>query len=258
MGRRWSCRRRRGSRCAGGEEEVNRNVNVNMMMTNIGKQIERVHRKCIGYPSYWGVLSLLFISTQIIYPHLPDQSVFSSPPINGLSSIPIFHKPLNRIVHYEIVVGTMTIGSIVVFVAALVPAPLPPPLPLAAGGSTTVVNVTVGAGVAEMTFPEASCVINFTDVTVDLVALAVTRAMDPDGVLEIPPRMAAISDAMADAGLFVEEEAVLLLVVEDDVVVDEVLGVMVMVLGVAVTVLGVAVTVIGEAVMVIICGLEFA
>lgn len=46
------------------------------------------------YPSYWGVLSLLFISTQIIYPHLPDQSVFSSPPINGLSSIPIFHKPL--------------------------------------------------------------------------------------------------------------------------------------------------------------------
>lgn len=109
-----------------------------------------------------------------------------------------------------------------------------------------------------MTFPEASCVINFTDVTVDLVALAVTRAMDPDGVLEIPPRMAAISDAMAGAGLFVEEEAVLLLVVEDDVVVDEVLGVMVMVLGVAVTVLGVAVTVIGEAVMVIICGLEFA
>lgn len=160
--------------------------------------------------------------------------------------------------HYEIVVGTMTIGSIVVFVAALVPAPLPPPLPLAAGGSTTVVNVTVGAGVAEMTFPEASCVINFTDVTVDLVALAVTMAMDSDVVLEIPPRMAAISDAMAGAGLFVEEEAVLLLVVEDDVVVDEVLGVMVMVLGVAVTVLGVAVTVIGEAVMVIICGLEFA
>lgn len=159
--------------------------------------------------------------------------------------------------HYEIVVGTMTIGSIVVFVAALVPAPLPPPLPLAAGGSTTVVNVTVGAGVAEMTFPEASCVINFTDVTVDLVALAVTMAMDSDVVLEIPPRMAAISDAMADAGLFVER-AVLLLVVEDDVVVDEVLGVMVMVLGVAVTVLGVAVTVIGEAVMVIICGLEFA
>lgn len=155
--------------------------------------------------------------------------------------------------HYEIVVGTMTIGSIVVFVAALVPAPLPPPLPLAAGGSTTVVNVTVGAGVAEMTFPEASCVINFTDVTVDLVALAVTMAMDSDVVLEILPRMAAISDAMAGAGLFVEEEAVLLLVV-----VDEVLGVMVMVLGVAVTVLGVAVTVIGEAVMVIICGLEFA
>lgn len=155
--------------------------------------------------------------------------------------------------HYEIVVGTMTIGSIVVFVAALVPAPLPPPLPLAAGGSTTVVNVTVGAGVAEMTFPEASCVINFTDVTVDLVALAVTMAMDSDVVLEILPRMAAISDAMAGAGLFVEEEAVLLLVV-----VDEVLGVMVMVLGIAVTVLGVAVTVIGEAVMVIICGLEFA
>lgn len=153
----------------------------------------------------------------------------------------------------------MTIGSIVVFVAALVPAPLPPPLPLAAGGSTTVVNVTVGAGVAEMTFPEASCVINFTDVTVDLVALAVTMAMDSDVVLEILPRMAAISDAMAGAGLFVEEEeAVLLLVVVDDVVVDEVLGVMVMVLGVAVTVLGVAVTVIGEAVMVIICGLEFA
>lgn len=147
----------------------------------------------------------------------------------------------------------MTIGSIVVFVAALVPAPLPPPLPLAAGGSTTVVNVTVGAGVAEMTFPEASCVINFTDVTVDLVALAVTMAMDSDVVLEILPRMAAIWDAMAGAGLFVEEEAVLLLVV-----VDEVLGVMVMVLGVAVTVLGVAMTVIGEAVMVIICGLEFA
>lgn len=147
----------------------------------------------------------------------------------------------------------MTIGSIVIFVAALVAAPLPPPLPLAAGGSTTVVNVTVGAGVAEMTFPEASCVINFTDVTVDLVALAVTMAMDSDVVLEILPRMAAISDAMAGAGLFVEEEAVLLLVV-----VDEVLGVMVMVLGVAVTVLGIAVTVIGEAVMVIICGLEFA
>lgn len=110
-----------------------------------------------------------------------------------------------------------------------------------------------------MTFPEASCVINFTDVTVDLVALAVTMAMDSDVVLEILPRMAAISDAMAGAGLFVEEEeAVLLLVVEDDVVVDEVLGVMVMVLGVAVTVLGVAVTVIGEAVVVIICGLEFA
>lgn len=156
--------------------------------------------------------------------------------------------------HYEIVVGTMTIGSIVVFVAALVPAPLPPPLPLAAGGSTTVVNVTVGAGVAEMTFPEASCVINFTDVTVDLVALAVTMAMDSDVVLEILPRMAAISDAMAGAWLFVEEEEAVLLLV----VVDEVLGVMVMVLGVAVTVLGVAVTVIGEAVMVIICGLEFA
>lgn len=125
-----------------------------------------------------------------------------------------------------------------------------------------------------MTFPEASCVINFTDVTVDLVALAVTRAMDSDVVLETLPRMAAISDAMADAGLFVEEEPVLLLVVEDDVVVDEVLAVMVMVLGVAVTVtvlgvavtvlgvavtvLGVAVTVIGAAVMVIICGLAFA
>lgn len=96
MGRRWSCRRRRGSRCAGGEEEVNRNVNVNMMMTNMGKQIERVHRKCIGI-HHIGVFYpylLLFISTQIIYPHLPDQSVFSSPPINGLSSMPIFHKPL--------------------------------------------------------------------------------------------------------------------------------------------------------------------
>lgn len=234
----------------------NVDVNVMMMITNIGKQIERVHRKCIGI-HHIGVFYpylLLFISTQIICPHLPDRSVFSSPPINGLSSIPIFHKPLNRIVHYEIVVGTMTIGSIVVFVAALVPAPLPPPLPLAAGGSTTVVNVTVGAGVAEMTFPEASCVINFTDVTVDLVALAVTMAMDSDVVLEILPRMAAISDAMAGAGLFVEEEEAVLLLV----VVDEVLGVMVMVLGVAVTVLGVAVTVIGEAVMVIICGLEFA
>lgn len=105
-----------------------------------------------------------------------------------------------------------------------------------------------------MTFPEASCVINFTDVTVDLVALAVTMAMDSDVGLEILPRMAAIWDAMAGAGLFVEEEEAALLLV----VVDEVLGVMVMVLGMAVTVLGVAVTVIGEAVMVIICGLEFA
>lgn len=102
MGRRWSCLRRRESRCAGGEEEVKRDINVNvmrMMMTNIEKKTETSmgrHRKCIGI-HHIGVFYpylLLFISTQIIYPHLPDQSVLSSPPINGLSSIPIFHKPL--------------------------------------------------------------------------------------------------------------------------------------------------------------------
>lgn len=61
MGRRWSCRRKRGSRCAGGEEEVKRNVNVNMMMTNIGKEIERVHRKCIGI-HHIGVFYPYFLS----------------------------------------------------------------------------------------------------------------------------------------------------------------------------------------------------
>lgn len=61
MGRKWSCRRRRESRCAGGEEEVKRNVNVNMMMTNIGKEIERVHRKCIGI-HHIGVFYPYFLS----------------------------------------------------------------------------------------------------------------------------------------------------------------------------------------------------
>lgn len=61
MGRRWSCRRKRGSRCAGGEEEVKRNVYVNMMMTNIGKEIERVHRKCIGI-HHIGVFYPYFLS----------------------------------------------------------------------------------------------------------------------------------------------------------------------------------------------------
>lgn len=66
MGRRWSCLRRRESRCAGGEEEVKRNVNVNvmMMMTNIEKKTETSmgrHRKCIGI-HHIGVFYAYFLS----------------------------------------------------------------------------------------------------------------------------------------------------------------------------------------------------
>lgn len=66
MGRRWSCLRRRESRCAGGEEEVKRNVNVNvmMMMTNIEKKTETSmgrHRKCSGI-HHIGVFYPYFLS----------------------------------------------------------------------------------------------------------------------------------------------------------------------------------------------------
>lgn len=154
-----------------------------------------------------------------------------------------FHGPANS--NYEAVVGTMMIGSSVVEAALVVTAA---EMAEEAGGPIRVVNVTVGAGVAETTFPEASCVTIFTLVIVARSGPIVTRAMglEVDTAFDPrPPRRPAILEATAAACSEALAEEVLddMLIVDDDVV-DEMLGVAVIVIGVAVTVIGVAETVI--------------